>query len=178
MPGSANKKPSYKITTIANNFYLSILSGSDISIDGPYIDRKWKFEYKSNGKRTTIRQQPNLSGKEYFQHAMTTYLKKASNAQQLINVHTLYDIANSSDNKTVHLLICKIMQWMIEDSTESNGYCSDDSSDNYSNTSSYSNGTSNNYTCGIVASNIDSDSTVKTLATDIASELTLKTTKK
>ena len=70
MSGRAKKKASYKTTSIANNLYLSILSDSDVSIyiDGHYTERKWKFEYKSNGKRTTIKQQPNLNGKEYFQY--------------------------------------------------------------------------------------------------------------
>ena len=48
--------------------------------------------------------QSNLNGEVYmyFQCAMKTYFSKAANVQQLINVHTLCDIANNSENKTVH----------------------------------------------------------------------------
>ena len=60
-------------------------------------------------------------------------------------------IANSSDNNTLHSLICKIMQCTIEDcnSTQSSDYCGEDSSDNYSNTSEYSNETVCSYTFDI-----------------------------
>ena len=89
---------------------------------------------------------------------MKTYFNKASNVQQLINGHTSYDIANNSDNKTVHLLICKTM---IEDL--SNDYFSDDISDNCNNTSNYSDGTSYSYTCGIRVSNDNNDNTASEL---------------
>ena len=63
---------------------------------------------------------------------------------------------------------------MIEDlnSPQSNDYLSDDSSDNCSNTSNYSDGTSYSYTCGIPVSNDSNDNTAKIIASNDASALT------
>ena len=111
---NASKTPgNYKAAIIWKNFYLSLLPGTEPTIE----NKKWKFEYKNRRRITISHAKANLSGKEYWDSAIRVYESEVENPTLLEDVNTaqLVALSENSNSMGIRLLICKILSWMIQD---------------------------------------------------------------